>query len=64
MFPADEPTAKELAQLRHAQKIAAQAAAQMGPMVDEYESNKDAVENRKAAKRAAKLARKQARRAA
>lgn len=59
-----EKTAKELAQLRHAQKVAGALMAQGFNDTAVYEYRKSAVESGKKDKRAAKLAKKLARRAA
>jgi hypothetical protein len=59
-----EPTVKELAQLRHAQKQMGALLANVIPDDDQYERRKSVVQLGKDEKRAKKLAKKLARRAA
>lgn len=64
MFAEVETTAKELAQLRHAQKVAGAILAQEIADNSHFERRKTVVEMGKKDKRATKLAKKMARRAA
>lgn len=63
MFPLDEPTQKQLAQLRHAQKVAGAVLSQEVPDDDHFQRRKSVVEMGKADKRAEKLRKKLERRA-